>query len=101
MNKGELKLGEPHPAAFMAKAWIESMPLAKRAMWQESFASCAIEGNRLGEICSETLNRLWTGKPVSDRYLLGLAWTMVHAEQLGLAESPTVKKGGKRARRKK
>jgi len=27
-------------------------------------------------VCAETLNRLMSSKPVSDRYLLGLAWTM-------------------------
>jgi hypothetical protein len=41
---------------------------------QESLASCALEGNRLAEICGETLRRLLAHEPVSDRYLLGLAW---------------------------
>lgn len=47
-------------------------------MWQESFSSCAIDGNRLAEVCSETISRLINNQPVSDRYLLGLAWAMYH-----------------------
>jgi len=46
-------------------------------IWQESFSSCAIEGNMLAEICSGTLSRLINHKPVSDRYLLGLAFTIL------------------------
>lgn len=41
---------------------------------QESLASTALSGNRSAEIMSETLRRLLNGEPVSDRYLLGLAW---------------------------
>ncbi len=73
---GTLKAGEPHPSAFMAKKRIMSLPFVELMLWQESFSSCAIEGDRLGEICGETLHRLLEGLPVSDRYLLGLAWVM-------------------------
>jgi len=76
MARAELNVGEPHPAAQSAKDYIASQGFESLAMWQESFASCAIEGNRLGEICSETLARLMKGLPVSDRYVLGLAWTI-------------------------
>jgi hypothetical protein len=74
--RGTLKIGEFHPAASSAMSFIKSLGLGELAMWQESFSSCAIENNRLAEICSETLDRVMTGKPVSDRYLLGLAWTI-------------------------
>lgn len=74
--RGELAPTEPHPAAHEAKAWIAEQSAEELLKWREVFASCAIEGNRLGEICSETLNRMMTAQPVSDRYLLGLAWTM-------------------------
>lgn len=76
----ELNQGEPHPAAYKAKEYILSLGPGKLSQWLESFSSCAIEGNRLGEICGETLDRLITGKPVSDRYLLGLAWTLKEME---------------------
>lgn len=80
--RGTLADTEPHPAAYAAKEWIAQLPMHELCMWQESFASCAIEGNRLAEVCSETLNRLTTGQSVSDRYLLGLAWTMRFREDL-------------------
>ena len=75
-SRGELEPSEPHPAAYEAKAWIAKQPPEELCKWREAFASCAIEGNRLGDVCAETLNRLLNSQPVSDRYLLGLAWTM-------------------------
>jgi hypothetical protein len=74
--RGELEPAEPHPAAYEAKAWIAKQPVEELLKWREAFATCAIEGNRLGAVCAETLNRLLNSQPVSDRYLLGLAWTM-------------------------
>jgi hypothetical protein len=56
--------------------------MAELAMWLEAFSSCAIEGNRLGAVCVETLRRILSGEPVSDRYVLGLAWAI----RMGLAE---------------
>ena len=79
-DRGTLKLGEYHPAADSAMAYI----LTRAADWpmlMESLSSCAIEDNRLAEICAETLDRLMTGRPVSDRYLLGLAWLMKHGKE--------------------
>lgn len=73
---GELGAAEPHPAAYDAKQWLAEQSFENLALWQESFSSTAIEGNRLAEVCSETLNRLMRGEPVGDRYVLGLAWTM-------------------------
>lgn len=75
-DRGTLGPTEYHPAADSALQFMKSIPLADLYTWQESFASCAIEGNRLAEICCETLDRLISGQPVSDRYLLGLAWTI-------------------------
>ena len=75
-SRGELAPAEPHPAAYEAKSWIAKQPPEELYKWREAFSSCAIEGNRLGEICAETLTRLLSSQPVSDRYLLGLAWTM-------------------------
>lgn len=76
MGDFELKAGEPHPAALAAMKFLQAIPLPELMQWNEAFASLAIEGNRLAEICSTTLDRLLSGKPVSDRYLLGLAWTI-------------------------
>ena len=78
---GTLELGEAHPCAYSAHTYINSLGAAKLMVMQESFASCAIEGNRFAEVCGETLHRLMTGEPVSDRYLLGLAWALKEAEE--------------------
>lgn len=79
--RGELLLREPHPAAYAALAYIHSTSATELQLWLESFASNAIEGNRLAEVCGETLRRLMRGAPVSDRYLLGLAWTMRYGDK--------------------
>ena len=82
---GTLRDGEPHPAAHDANAWIldyarlndaETLP---RLL--EAFCSTGMSGNRLAEYCGETLRRLMNGEPVSDRYILGLAWTMRNMEE--------------------
>jgi len=78
IKPGFLNVGEAHPAASNAMEYIASLDWAELSKWQESFSSCAIDGNRLAEICSETLRRLMAKQPVSDRYLLGLAWTIQH-----------------------
>lgn len=83
---GTLRDNEPHPAAENARQWLlgyvrrhkdHEMP-----MLLESFCSSAIEGNRLAEICGETLRRFLHGEPVSDRYALGLIWTIREMEEM-------------------
>jgi hypothetical protein len=75
-SRGTLKVGEVHPCAHLAHTFIISLGTAKLMLMQEAFSSCAIEGNRFAEVCSETLRRIMEGEPVSDRYLLGLAWAL-------------------------
>ena len=75
---GDLSVGEPHPAAQSALAFIRECPGLPH--WQEAFSSCALEGNRIGEICGETLRRVLAGEPVSDRYILGLAWSIAASQ---------------------
>jgi hypothetical protein len=76
MGRGELKPNEPHPSALSALAYVRSIPLPELCAALEAFSSCAIEGNQLAEVCGETLRRLLHSEPVSDRYLLGLAWCL-------------------------
>lgn len=76
-TSGELRDGEYHPAAESALVWFKEWQLKdlnRYLIVKESIASTALSGNRLAEILSETLQRLDEGKPVSDRYLLGLCW---------------------------
>jgi len=82
-TRGTLKLTEPHPMAYNAMGWMMGFGPSKLMELREAFATCAIEGNRAAEVCGETLGRLLDGRPVSDRYLLGLAWMlleMINAE---------------------
>lgn len=65
---------EPNEFHPMAPAALKYVRQNITAMDIESMASCAIEGNRTAEICLGTWNRIDQGKPVSDRYVFGLAW---------------------------
>lgn len=76
MTRGTLAPTEPHPAARSALRWIQTQPMTELLRWQEAFSSCAIEDNRLAEVCAETLRRVMNSEPVSDRYLLGLVYAM-------------------------
>jgi hypothetical protein len=80
-TKGTLGVVEHHPAAYSAMEYIRNMDMQELLKCREAFASTAIEGNRLSEVCGETLQRLIDSEPVSDRYLLGLAWTVSYSER--------------------
>ena len=80
MSEATLEPTEPHPMARSALAYIREN---LTAMDTEAMASCAIENNRAAEICLSTYRRLESGEPVSDRYVLGLAWLI-----RGLREPP-------------
>jgi hypothetical protein len=75
-SKGTLKETEPHPMSYSAMDFFKSLPIERLMLAREAMASCAIEGNRVGEVCGETLDRLFKGQPVSDRYLMGLCWLL-------------------------
>ena len=77
---GTLNVGEHHPAANSAALWIRSQSVETLLQWQEAFASSALSGNRTADLCGETLRRFMAREPVSDRYLLALAWTMREGE---------------------
>lgn len=81
---GELAPGEPHPAALDATRYLASLEPAELFRWAEAFASTGLEGNRLGEVAGETLRRLQDGEPVSDRYALGLAFTILYARAVSI-----------------
>jgi hypothetical protein len=87
LTPGTLVAGEPHPSALSAVQWIRSLPFERVAIHLESFASSAIEGNRFADICHETLRRFVSGEPVSDRYILGLAWALREMEDGSAVET--------------
>ena len=79
MSKATIADGEYHPAADGAMTWLKTLMIndPKRYVTiKESLYSTALAGNQLAEICCSTIDRIATGQPVSDRYLLGLAWTV-------------------------
>ena len=83
-SPGTLQIGEVHPAAHCAMAYMtafltEHPEKAMRLI--EAFSSIALSGGRLAEVCAETLRRLIKSELVSDRYLLGLAWTIKEMEE--------------------
>jgi hypothetical protein len=82
-KRGELKPGQPHPAVWIAKQYLEGLGLAKLLLLLEAFSSCAIESIGNSEIYAETLDRLLNNKPLSDRYLMGLAWAVWKMEKEG------------------
>jgi len=86
-SPGTLRVGEPHPAAQSALEYVATLPFMRQMTLQESFSSCAIEGNRFAEICGETLRRVMRREPVSDRYILGLAWAIRGMESPPNAEA--------------
>jgi len=88
MGDGDLKPGEPHPAAFMAMDYLDSLGICELMMWQEAFSSTAIDGNHLSAICGETMRRFLEGEPVSDRYLLGLVYMIRHGKEQHLGADP-------------
>lgn len=98
-EKGTLRPDEYHPAAEDALRWIHNYfrrnPPTEAFMLIESFSSCAIEGNRMAEVCAETLRRLLDKEPVSDRYLLGLAWTIRDMEEMRNEDSEGEKRASK------
>ena len=79
--ENSLNEGEPHPMAYDAQRWVAKY-VANNPMIIESIASCALTDNRTAQICHSTLIRLLNSEPVSDRYILGLAWFLKNIEKV-------------------
>lgn len=76
-DETELLPTEHHMAADHAMTWFklwQGTNPVEYSRLREAVASTALSGNRLSNILHGTLERLATGQPVSDRYLLGLCW---------------------------
>ena len=80
-ERGTLNPSEPHPMAHNAHRYIISRGHKKNSLSLEALSSCAIEGNRLAEVCAETLRRVMYNEPVSDRYILGLSWYLKELDE--------------------
>lgn len=89
---GTIQDGEYHPAADDAMIWFKTFVMKNAKQYliiKEAIHSSALSGNRLGEICSATIERLRKGEPVSDRYLLGLCWTIQRLADDRIRQSKT------------
>jgi hypothetical protein len=75
-EKGNLLVGETHPSSHSAMEYIKKRMSAHMKYFgiKDAIASTALSGDRACEICLATLERIEKGEPVSDRYVLGLAW---------------------------
>lgn len=80
---GTLGEKEIHPAAQIAFTYIKRVPVADLFIYLEAFASTALSGNRLSQVCYDTLDRIMNGKPVGERYVLGLAWAIRDMQEKG------------------
>lgn len=82
LSPGTLAIGEIHPCAHIAMHYIKQSLIKNADLFsiREALASCAISGNRLAEVCNETLRRILDKEPVSDRYVMGLAWFLYSRE---------------------
>lgn len=66
-----------HPSADDAMRWLKQFMTGnpkKYLMIKEAIYSTALSGDDLANYCVGTIERLAASEPVSDRYLLGLAW---------------------------
>lgn len=89
-DPSEIRADEFHPAARSAYRWLKGFMITNRddyLRYKEALASSALAGNRQAEICMGTIERLRTSQPVSDRYLLGLAWTILHLHNADAMEA--------------
>jgi len=60
-----------------AKVIIASADLP---VFLEAFSSCAIENNRLGQVCAGTINRIMNHEPVGERYIMALALAILEMD---------------------
>lgn len=77
MLEATLNEGEFHPAAHIAKEYVAAH---LTPMNREAIASTALSGNRLADLANSTINRIDNTQPISDRYLMGLAWLLYTLE---------------------
>ena len=81
-----LEPGEVHPSSYSAMEYILSIKPKKWIRCVEAISSTALSGNRTASICKGTIERLEKKEPVSDRYILGLAWFLKEMEQMAVSD---------------
>lgn len=87
-----LRDGEFHPAvdrAFKIISFCMNDDPERWAMIVGAMDTTAIEGNRLSEVCLGTIQKLRNREKVGERYVLGLALTLICLEGAGF-DPPSV-----------
>jgi hypothetical protein len=86
----EIRSDEHHPAANSAYRWLKGFMVSNPedyVRYKMAMSMAAESGNRQAQICVGTICRLANGEPVSDRYLLGLSWTILSIHNHGMLEA--------------
>lgn len=83
-----LNVGEFHPSSSSAMAYVKAKLFDPEFFFtKEAIASNAMSGSRHCELCFDTLTRIENNEPVSDRYLLGLAWFLKELDEVGTGKT--------------
>lgn len=86
----EIRAEEYHPAANSAYCWLKGFMVSNPedyVRYKLAMSMAADSGNRQAQICMGTIERLQTSQPVSDRYLLGLTWTILSIHNHDMLEA--------------
>lgn len=66
---------ESHPAVVTALRFLDTLSVYKLQEWLRFFNNCSKE-NTLAKKCAATIRSLIKGESISEKDLLGLAWTL-------------------------
>ncbi len=69
-----------HPSCKSALKYIASQS-GRLMQFRETCASTAIEGNELGSVLADTINRIIAREPVGERFVLALAFELQRTEK--------------------
>lgn len=90
LDPTELTGAEFHPAARSAYRWLKGYMISNMEDYSRTKLALSIaaeSGNRHAIVCMGTIDRLAKGQPVSDRYLLGLCWTILYIHNFEAMEA--------------
>ena len=71
-----LSENEAHPATHVAWKYIQSLGEENLKLLETNYCTLGNEGNKIAAIAGETLRRIRGKETTSDRYIMGLAWTI-------------------------
>lgn len=72
-----------HPALSSAIDYVAKRGMPDLLTFREACASTAIEGNELGAVLADTINRILNREPVGERFIFALAFELMRMERNG------------------